>query len=300
MQRLTFFSVIVQPVWASSCLYVHTHDILAIMYSQSLIALLCLSFSLYSAPVRSHPGHERYHHVQHHAPRDFRDSGYLQKRQLASSAVLATGFLNSTSTASNYTWLNEWRSQGATAGSAASLTAAPVSAATAQGVPFTTTVELYQVYDPAATSYSTIYRTSATSSCSTVLTGFFTQITVSECDQSVTFSTKSSFQLTTTMGPVTTSRALAARQEDQTPTTYVQSIVSYYIAPWQSVAASTPTGITVLVCVFSITGVETCNPVSEVWVVHTEVVPVVSSTTLSISTHFPSVRTSGLKPNTKC
>lgn len=125
------------------------------------------------------------------------------------------------------------------------------------------------------TSYLTNYETQTTSSCSTVLDGFFTQVSITDCSQSVTFSTQSSFLLNSTTLPATGFFGSPATS------TYVQSVVAYSIAPWQSVAAGDMSHITVVSCTFGSNDIETCTSVQETLEVHVDYVPVVSTATLS-------------------
>ncbi|KAH7381770.1 hypothetical protein BKA64DRAFT_558305, partial [Cadophora sp. MPI-SDFR-AT-0126] len=149
---------------------------------------------------------------------------------------------------------------------------------TSQGMIVTSIVPMYEVCDTPGknvTSCSTAFETVTTESCSTVLTYAFTKTTISDCNHNITFSSRTTYALATT----TPSEVLPP-----TPVTYVQSIVSLYAAPWQSLAADTPGGITVLVCTTDFMGNESCVLIEEIWVVHTEYVPIIITSTLSIST----------------
>jgi len=169
---------------------------------------------------------------------------------------------------------------------------------TSQGMIISSIIPLYEVCNTPGsntTSCSTVFETITTSSCSTILTYAFTKATISDCNQNITFSTQSSYSLATATVSTSTAPALRKRRaSSQTSssliTTYVQSIVSYYIAPWQSLAANTPSNITVLVCDYDFFGNETCSTIQEVWVIYTEYVPVITTSTLIISTMLASVR----------
>ncbi len=143
------------------------------------------------------------------------------------------------------------------------------------------------------TSCSTAYETVTRESCSTVLTYAFSKTTISDCSHNITFSSQTTYALATTTLPVTgggpQARDAASVMPVSTTITYVQSTVSYYAAPWQSLAADTPTGITVLSCVTDYSGVQTCVSIEEVWVVHTEYIPLTTTSTLCLSTSFSSV-----------
>lgn len=170
---------------------------------------------------------------------------------------------------------------------------------TSQGMIVSSVIPIYEVCNmPGSntTSCSTVFETITTDYCSAVLTYAFTQTTITDCAQSITFSTDSGFSLVTTTPPTATTAVIqnAKRQvmppiSSPTPITYVQSIVSYYIAPWQSLAANTPANVTLRVCSYDYIGEETCNDIQEIWVVHTEYAPVTISSLLSISTVLSSV-----------
>ncbi|KAI9050425.1 hypothetical protein LZ554_005590 [Drepanopeziza brunnea f. sp. 'monogermtubi'] len=161
---------------------------------------------------------------------------------------------------------------------------------TSEGETFASVVSVYEVCNmpgSSTTTCSTVFETVTEEACSTVLTYAFSKTTISECTHNVTFSTHVDFALSTTTLPVT-SGAQATVTPSPTIITYAQSTVSYYAAPWQSLAADTPTGITVLICTTDFNGIETCSLIEEVWVVHTTFVPVTATSTVSLSTSFSS------------
>lgn len=154
--------------------------------------------------------------------------------------------------------------------------------AASQGMLVTSIVPLYEVCNTPGsnpTSCSTAFETITTPSCSKVLTGWFTSITISDCDQSITPSTQSGYSPATTI-------ISAPSHSSPTLTTYMQSISSYYIAPWHSLAANDPSDITVRVCKTDLAGQEICSGIKEVWALHTEFLPVTRKSTLSISSSF--------------
>lgn len=79
---------------------------------------------------------------------------------------------------------------------------------------------------------------------------------------------------------------LSPPHSSQTLTTYMQSIASYYITPWQSLAANDPFDITVRVCKTDLAGQEICSGFKEVWAIHTEFVPVTRKTINIIIVHI--------------
>jgi hypothetical protein len=162
---------------------------------------------------------------------------------------------------------------------------------TSQGMIVSSIVPLYEVCNIPGldtSSCSTVFETIVTTTCSTVLTYAFTKATISDCSQSITFSTQSSYYLATST--VSATITPAPKNRPRYVTTYVQSIVSYYIAPWQALAANTPANVTVLVCEYDSAANPTCTTIQEVWAVHTESVPAITTSTLIISTTLASVR----------
>jgi hypothetical protein len=159
-----------------------------------------------------------------------------------------------------------------------------------QGMAVSSIIPLYEVCNTPGLqkrSCSIVFKTIVTTTCSTVLTYAFTQATISDCSQNITFSTRSSYSLATATLTATTTPAPAF---PSSVTTYVQSIVSYYIAPWQSLAANKPSNVTVLVCEYDFTGASSCTTIPEVWIVYTKYVPVITTSTLIIWTTLASVR----------
>ena len=170
---------------------------------------------------------------------------------------------------------------------------------TSQSMVVTSVVAAYEVCNTpgsnTSSNCSTVFGNITTSLCSTVLSAWFTSVTVTDCNQNVTFSTQSSYSLATATAIPSIPPALVAGQalsQSLTAATFVQSVVSYFIAPWQSLAANTPTNIAVLICKFDQNDNESCQEIQEIWVVHTENVPVTSTSTVSISTSFTAVSSS--------
>lgn len=163
---------------------------------------------------------------------------------------------------------------------------------TSLGAVVTSLVPLYEVCNLAGSdsiSCSPSIATIKTASCNTTLVGWYTTVTVSDCTQNVTFSSEKSYALLTTSA-VPTATALKRDAASPVPTTVVQSVVSYYITPWQSLAVNDVSDITVLVCTTAWdTGIQTCTEVQEVWVVHVTYVPVYTTKTVSFTTSFSSV-----------
>ncbi|ESZ91739.1 hypothetical protein SBOR_7890 [Sclerotinia borealis F-4128] len=160
---------------------------------------------------------------------------------------------------------------------------------TSQGMTVTSVIPIYETCNlPGArtTTCSPSFQTIITTICSTVLIGYFTRHTVSECNEIVTFSTQYGYSLATTRPPASTVSALHRRKETTSITTnyYVHNTTTYYAAPWQSIAAGDPSDIQVNICGLSSAGVQVCTTINEVWVVHTEYIPVYYTEAISIST----------------
>lgn len=178
---------------------------------------------------------------------------------------------------------------------------------TSQGMAVTSIVPVYEVCNTPGsntTSCSTVFETITTTTCSTVLTYAFSKTTITDCSLNITFSTQSSYGLaTTTILPTITPAPTVSPTPSSTPSpttdteTYVQSIVSYWYAPWQSLAANNPRNITLKVCKWDYYGEMDCTSVQEVWIVHTEYVLVSTTSTLIISTSLKSVSYSSLFGN---
>ncbi|CAD6449008.1 f317ebfe-814f-4843-bafe-b81e8784d101 [Sclerotinia trifoliorum] len=157
-----------------------------------------------------------------------------------------------------------------------------------QGMNVTSVIPIYETCNlPGAstTSCSPSFQTLITTKCSTVLTGYFTRHTVSECDEIVTFSTQYGYSLATTTASASRVTHLHRRSKGMLVTQKnVHNITTYYAAPWQSIAADDPSDIHVTICGLSSDGVLVCTTVSEVWVTHTEYLPVYNTEVISVST----------------
>ncbi|KAF7917532.1 hypothetical protein EAE99_009198 [Botrytis elliptica] len=159
---------------------------------------------------------------------------------------------------------------------------------TFQGMNVTSVIPVFETCNlPGArtTSCSPSFQTIITTKCSTVLTGYFTKHTVSECDEIVTFSTQYGYSLATTTPPASSVLVLHKRQGIPPLTNnYVQNITTYYAAPWRSIAADDPSDIHVQICGLSSDGVQMCTTVTEIWVIHTEYLPIYYTGAISVST----------------
>jgi hypothetical protein len=149
----------------------------------------------------------------------------------------------------------------------------------------------------------------STSTCSTVLKGFFTKITVTDCSELVTFYKTETFIIATATGMVSSSSTLSlnARQLSLTLSvvapsglpidaapelkTYVQKVSTYWVSPWQAVAADEPKDVTVIKFKYDENNVSKCSSVKQVWVTYTKYMAETKTSTISVSTSFSVVST---------
>jgi hypothetical protein len=123
------------------------------------------------------------------------------------------------------------------------------------------------------------YSTTTKTICATTLTGLASKVTVSECDQEITFSTECGYSLeTSTPTPATTNASALI-----TPAPTVRRLMTYWLAPWQSLTAGdAPSDVDVKVCTVLDDGDMRCQRYQEVW----EVVVVTSTVTTSFPVTF--------------
>ena len=138
---------------------------------------------------------------------------------------------------------------------------------------------------------STFFRPSSTTICATILTGLATRVTVTDCEQEVTFSSQWGFELET---PAPVAADLANRSTAfgfASPT--VQTLMTYYRAPWQSLTAGyVPRNVEATVCRMADDGSHSeCVEVRELW----SVVPVIMTSTITSEVDFTTVVTGPAK-----
>jgi hypothetical protein len=123
------------------------------------------------------------------------------------------------------------------------------------------------------------YSTTAKTICATTLTGLASKVTVSECDQQITFSSECGFTLETpTPASATTNYSALI-----TPAPTVRRLMTYWLAPWQSLTAGeAPSDVDVKVCKVLDDGSMECKRFQEVW----EIVVVTSTVTTSFPVTF--------------
>lgn len=138
---------------------------------------------------------------------------------------------------------------------------------------------------------STFFRPSSTTICATILTGLATRVTVTDCEQEVTFSSQWGFELETP-APVTsdlTNRSTTTLFASPT----IQTLLTYYRASWQSLTAGyVPKNVEASVCRMDDDGSHgECVEVRELW----SVVPVIMTSTITSEVDFTTVVTGPAK-----
>jgi hypothetical protein len=119
-------------------------------------------------------------------------------------------------------------------------------------------------------SCETVYAPTETTVCATVLTGLASKISITECDQEITFSSECGFTLET---PTPTMNNLSLI----TPAPTVKRMTTYWMAPWQSLTrGDTPSDVDIKVCTELEDGKSNCERYQEVW----EVVVVTQTSTM--------------------
>jgi hypothetical protein len=155
--------------------------------------------------------------------------------------------------------------------------APPIALSALTGAPYlnATTTE-YSTIIEGTGSCETVYAPIETTVCATTLTGLASKVTVTDCDQEVTFSTECGFTLETPT-PITSSDSLI------TPAPTVKRTFTYWLAPWQSLTAGeTPSDVDVKICTVLDDGNMECIRYQEVW----EVVMVTKTMTTTRSVGF--------------
>ena len=117
----------------------------------------------------------------------------------------------------------------------------------------------YEVLTIGTGRCETVYVPTVTTVCATTLTGIASKITVSECDQQITFSSECGFTLETP-SPTISSLSLV------TPAPTVKRMTTYWLAPWQSLTAgNTPSDVDIKICTVQEDESLECIRYQEVW-----------------------------------
>lgn len=135
---------------------------------------------------------------------------------------------------------------------------------------------------------TTIYSSTESTVCATTLTGLNDVYPVSECDQEITFSSQFGYVLATptpTGGKLTMLNASGA-VASITPGPAIETLTTYYLAPWQSLTSSgrLPLDIDLKVCRTHSNGTIQCVREYEVWSPSTLTYTTTLSTFINIST----------------
>lgn len=133
----------------------------------------------------------------------------------------------------------------------------------------------------------TMYSPTPTTICATVLTGIATRITVSDCEQDITFSTDYGYTLVT---PTATANASAASDSSPiTPAPSIRTLTTYYLAPWQSLTAAEqqPTDVEKKICNTFANGTTQCVDISEVWEVQIVTMTATTVSHVDLTTTLP-------------
>lgn len=108
-------------------------------------------------------------------------------------------------------------------------------------------------------SCETAYVPTETTICATTLTGLASKVTITECDQEITFSSECGFTLET---PTLT----ASNFSLITPAPSVKRMMTYWMAPWQSLTrGDTPSDVDIKICTVLDNDELECLRYQEVW-----------------------------------
>ncbi|KAF2735551.1 hypothetical protein EJ04DRAFT_491405 [Polyplosphaeria fusca] len=128
---------------------------------------------------------------------------------------------------------------------------------------------LYETTIAGTGSCETAYVATKTTVCATTLTGLGSKVLITDCQQEVTFSSECGFTLETPT-PTVSNWSLI------TPAPTVKSMMTYWIAPWESLTAGeTPSDVDIKICTLMDNEEMGCISYQEVW----EVVVVTSTIT---------------------
>ncbi|KAF1980916.1 hypothetical protein K402DRAFT_365660 [Aulographum hederae CBS 113979] len=128
----------------------------------------------------------------------------------------------------------------------------------------------------------TLYSPTQTTVCATVLKGLATQVTISNCEQDVTFSTEYGYVLETP-APNATFNGTYNASVPAIPTPTVRTLTTYLFAPWEAFTAGpAPTDIDRKICTTFSNGTLDCVIEYEEW--HVEVVTMTTTKTIHIDT----------------
>ncbi|KAF2839171.1 hypothetical protein M501DRAFT_1057462 [Patellaria atrata CBS 101060] len=129
---------------------------------------------------------------------------------------------------------------------------------------------------------TTVYTSTSTTLCATVLSGLISRETVSDCDQTITFSSQYGYWLETP------SRAQNWPMDTITPMLTIHTLITYYMAPWQELTtAAPPTDVSAKICDKPMDGTQTCVSQREVWEVQMVTLTSVYASEIDLTTRLP-------------
>lgn len=132
----------------------------------------------------------------------------------------------------------------------------------------------YSVSTPSGSgACETSYSPTQTPICATTLTALASKATITACDQNVTFSTDYGYTIDATANGTSTNATV-------TPTPSVRTITTYYLAPWQDLAATPgvpPQDVDKKICTTFANGTRTCVVEYEEW--HVVIATITTTTT---------------------
>lgn len=137
----------------------------------------------------------------------------------------------------------------------------PVQFVPISGAPFPNVTVNFMAIAAGTGSCKTVYAPVETTVCATTLTALASKVTITDCDQEVTFSTECGFSLET---PTPTSTMNGSSLITPAPT--VRRLFTFYLAPWQSMTAGEiPSDVDVKICKVLDSGDLECSRYQEIW-----------------------------------
>ncbi|KAF1958985.1 hypothetical protein CC80DRAFT_546303 [Byssothecium circinans] len=162
----------------------------------------------------------------------------------------------------------------------------PMGLAPISGPPYMNKTTEYETVIAGTGYCETVYVPTTTAICATTITGIASKVTVSKCDQEVTFSSECGYELETPTPTAT------GNFSSITPAPTVQRLMTYWLAPWQSLTAGeSPSDVDIKVCKVLDDDEMECTRYQEVW-------EVVTVTQTSISSHEVALTTTLSGPGT--
>ncbi|KAH7402838.1 hypothetical protein BKA66DRAFT_436229 [Pyrenochaeta sp. MPI-SDFR-AT-0127] len=155
----------------------------------------------------------------------------------------------------------------------------PIALLPITGPPYVNETTRYTTVIEGTQKCETAFTPIETTVCATTLTGLASKVTVTDCDQQITFSSECGFTLETAIPVATANYSLI------TPAPTVRRMFTYWLAPWQSLTAGkTPSDVDVKVCKLLDDGDLECMRYQEVWEVVVITKTSTTQRTIQIST----------------